>query len=129
MSLLDVDLLPERCVYYETLRGVGVEIERITGRKRNGRHAAGQQHANIVRVNDFHLVHGIREPCSRRRQFDDVADCDILQSPERAVSMTGNSDVTCLSGFRRSHNPSRTSIKSKFIRSRIEKHTNLELNK
>src|SRR3954466_9431757 len=111
MNLLQVDLLPEGGVHDKALRCVAVEIERIAGRKRYGRQAAGQQHANIVGVNDFNLVNGVGGPGSGRRQFDDVADCDILESSERSVSMTGNSDVACLSRSRRSDDPSRASIK------------------
>src|SRR3954454_24628445 len=111
MNLLDVDLLPECGVHDKTLRRVAVEIERIAGRKRYGRQAAGQQHANIFGVNDFNLVNGVGGLGSGRRQFNDGADWDILQRSERAVSMTGNSDVACLSGSRRSDDPSRASIK------------------
>ena len=67
MKLLDVDFLPKRGVHNVALWRVAHEVERIAGRERDRRQPSGQQHANIVGVNDFNLVNGVGGLRSGRR--------------------------------------------------------------
>ena len=69
------------------------EVERITGHESDCPFRGGGQHPDIFGVHDLDGRHRIRDRPLRSQQLDAVSDLDVLQSPEKAVTVTGDAEI------------------------------------
>ena len=68
-------------------------VERITGDERQRVGVERAQHRHVRRLDDFRVAHEVLEVAARRLHRQAIADEDVLEWPEKTVTMRGDRAV------------------------------------
>ena len=102
-------------VYDKARRRTSDEIKRIAGHQSQGRIGPWAKDRDVLRRDNFHFVYRVQRAARWSAKYHSVATVYVLETPEKAVAMAGNSHISFVSGSRSASNVTNTLIQREII--------------